>query len=234
MKICVISSIFPPYTRGGAETVAYAQARGLQEAGHAVFVISCAPWAGWVSFAGMRQTLEGLRVYRFTPLNLFSIFNIGKHPAFLRLIWHSIDMVNPHTYLVVRRILLQEKPELILTHNLKGLGYSVHLAIQHSKFVHRRAKWFHTIHDLGALHPTGLKIFGRENSWFQKNPLISLYARINKKLLGDPEVVISPSQFLLDEYRKAGFFPKSKTAVIRNPVMQLESSARIYPRQKRP
>ena len=190
---------------------------------HEVFVITCAPFAGWQSFAGKWEQLKLMRIFRFTPLNLFTIFNIARYSAILRLFWHLIDMVNPHTYFVVRRILLSEKPDLILTHNLKGLGYSVHLAIHHSRFikqfVKQHSRWLHTIHDMGALHPTGLKIWGREKSIFQKNPLVSLYARINRKLLGDPDVVISPSQFLLDEYRIRGFFPQSLTAVVRNPVL---------------
>lgn len=222
MKVCVISSIFPPFSRGGAETVAYSTAQAFAQEGHEVFVITCAPWSGRESLAGKWEQHNKHRVFSFTPLNLFSVFNIAKYPLLLRLFWHAIDMINPHTYLVVRRLLLQEKPDLILTHNLKGLGYTVHLAIHHSRFnkqfVKQRARWFHTLHDLGALHPTGLKIWGREKSLFQNNPLVALYAWINKKLLGDPDVVISPSQFLLDEYRARGFFPKSRTVVVRNPV----------------
>ncbi|MBI4135522.1 glycosyltransferase [Candidatus Uhrbacteria bacterium] len=244
MKICVISSIFFPYARGGAETAAEAAARAFVEHGHEVFVITVAPFEGRECFAGKWGTMKRsttnteheeprneIRVFRFTPLNLFTIFSIAKRPALLRMIWHLIDMVNPHTYLVVRRILLAEKPDLILTHNLKGLGYSVHLAVHHSRyikqFVKQKARWFHTLHDLGALHPTGLKLWGREKSLFQNNPLVALYAWINKKLLGDPDVIISPSQFLLDEYRKRGFFPKSRIAVVRNPVIFQKTENRI-------
>jgi glycosyltransferase involved in cell wall biosynthesis len=45
-----------------------------------------------------------------------------------------------------------------------------------------------------------------------------VYAFLMKKLIGSPDVVISPSQFLLDFYTNRGFFPKSKKVMLRNPV----------------
>ncbi len=229
MKVCIIHSIFPPYGRGGAETVAYASAAVFAQE-HEVLVITCAPFAGWKSFAGKWEVEVSryednqvrrypMRIFRFTPLNLFTIFNIGKYPALLRLIWHVIDMFNLHTYLVVRRILQEEKPDVILTHNLKGLGYTVPIAIRHTLHAIRSMRWLHTIHDMALLHPTGLRIWGQEKDIALINPIVRLYERVNRKLFGSPECVISPSQFLLAEYTSRGFFPKSKTAVVRNPAM---------------
>ncbi|OGL60990.1 hypothetical protein A3H10_03360 [Candidatus Uhrbacteria bacterium RIFCSPLOWO2_12_FULL_46_10] len=222
MKICVISAILPPYSRGGAESVAFVSMQAFSE--HEVFAISAEPFGGWHSIWGRwgnltRGKSRSLRVFRFAPINLFAIFNISKHNAIVRLLWHGLDMFNLHTYFVVRSILKREKPDLILTHNLKGLGYTVPAAIQHSKNKTHRPLWFHTVHDLGALHPTGLKIYGQENSFTQKMLLVSVYARLNAWLFGSPDVIISPSEFLLKEYQDKGFFPKSKTAIIRNPVI---------------
>jgi len=218
MKICIIASMFTPYARGGAETVAYTCASLFTKSGEVV-VITAAPWQGIRSLAGAWSIEDGIRVFRFTPFNLFSIFHIAKYPALLRLFWHVLDMFNPHTFLVVRKILRQEKPDLILTHNLKGLGYTIPMAIRYTLHATRYAtKWFHTLHDMALLHPTGLRIWLKEESFEQKNPFVSLYRWCTRKLFGSPEVVISPSQFLLNEYRARGFFKKSKTAVVRNPV----------------
>ncbi len=227
MKICLITSMFPPYTRGGAETAAYNVACIFVKAGHEVCVVSCAPFSGRASFAGKWEQANSLRIFRFTPLNLFTVFNIAKYPAFLRLLWHLLDMFNLHTYLVVRRILREEKPDLILTHNLKGLGYTVPLAIRYWLAVSGSCKWFHTLHDLALVHPTGLKIYGQEKNILQNNLLVSLYAWINKKLFGSPPIVISPSQFLLDEYNTRDFFAKSKKVVIRNPVNSFVSTPSV-------
>ena len=230
MKVLVISAILPPYNRGGAESVAYAAAKAFPE--HEVFAISVEPFLSWHSIFGHWDKIHGhdgrsIKVFRFTPLNFFSIFYIARHNALVRLFWHGLDMFNVHTYFMVRRVLRREKPDLILTHNLKGLGYTVPLAIRHSASGEYHPRWFHTIHDMGALHPTGLKIYGEENSFMQTMPLVRLYARLNAWLFGSPDVVISPSEFLLAEYKGKGFFKKSKTAIIRNPVIPNESTSAI-------
>lgn len=64
MRVCVINSIFSPHSRGGAEMVAEASARAFADGGHEVFVITCAPFEGWGSFAGKwegmtRRTTNG-------------------------------------------------------------------------------------------------------------------------------------------------------------------------------
>ncbi|MBI2551944.1 glycosyltransferase [Candidatus Uhrbacteria bacterium] len=251
MKVCIISSIFPPYARGGAEMVAEATARAFAEAGHAVFVITGAPFEGGKSLAGawqaqsmrtpsnspsergrndpisspargeVRRGGSAIRIFRFTPLNLFTYFSIAKYPPLLRLIWHLVDMFNPHTFLVVRRILYEEQPDLIVTRNLKGLGYTVPLAIRrYTLHVTRYTpKWFHGLHDLGALHPRGYMEWGKENAIRNPIPVVRLYRAICRKLLSGPDAVVAPSQFVLEEYNRAGFFPKAKKAVIPNPVV---------------
>jgi len=220
MKVCIIASIFHPYTRGGAEVVAQNAAMAFKQAGDEVFVITTMPWQGWSSLWPIIEEWQGIRIYRYYPLNIFSFLNIDQHNIFARFIWHVLDMFNLHTYFVARDILLEEKPHCIMTHNLKGLGYTVHLSMHHPAFLIYHPQWLHTIHDIGAIHPTGLLIHGQENAFLQKFFLARWYARINAKLLGSPNWVISPSQFLLDYYIQHGFFLKSKKVVIRNPVLR--------------
>ena len=62
-RILVVSNLFPPHVVGGAELVAYRQARRLQARGHKVNV-----FAGWVAPADQagRLTVEeedGLRIW---------------------------------------------------------------------------------------------------------------------------------------------------------------------------
>lgn len=212
MKVCIIASIFYPYTRGGAEVVAETAALAFKKAGDEVFVITAGPWQGRRSLNPQIEDWQGIKIYRFYPLNIFSFLNIGRHSAPMRLFWHLLDMFNLHTYFVARKILKNKKPDLIMTHNLKGLGYMIPRAIGNWK------KWFHTLHDIGALHPTGLKIWKKEKIWLQTNFLVKVYAWANQKLFGSPSAVISSSQFLMDEYINRDFFQQSRQAVIKNPV----------------
>jgi len=63
----------------------------------------------------------------------------------------------------------------------------------------------------------------KENSWRYTGLPTRVYTGIMKWLMGSPDVVISPSQFLLDFYEKRGFFRESKRIVLRNPVTVFSS-----------
>ncbi|MEK7607003.1 MAG: glycosyltransferase family 4 protein [Patescibacteria group bacterium] len=247
MKVCIIAAIFHPYTRGGAEVVAEVSARAFREAGHAVSLLTIGPWQGLRSLLPRRESWNGLpagkagmTLHRFFPLNLFSFLSISKHGVVARLIWHALDMFNVHTYCTVKKWLKREKPDLILTHNLKGIGYTVPAAIRSFQKLSptrytlhaTRSPWFHTLHDMGALHPTGLKIWRHEHECMQNNLLVRMYRRMNRRLFGSPDVVVSPSRFLLDEYLRAGFFAHSRCEVVKNPV-QADSIAASRPAHPR-
>ena len=211
-----------------------------------VFVISAMPFSGWASFAGKWEPLpptplpegEGrVRVFRFTPFNLFTIFNIVKYPPLLRIMWHIIDMFNLHTYLVARKILLREKPDLIITRNLKGLGYTIPLAIRYTLPAYRTGrhatryttKWIHTLHDESLLHPRGFMEWGKEGALRNPNPLVRIYRAAARHLFGSPNAIVAPSRFILNEYNAAQFFPRSKKFVVPNPVMDIANNSSISP-----
>jgi glycosyltransferase involved in cell wall biosynthesis len=83
----------------------------------------------------------------------------------------------------------------------------------------------HTIHDVQLVEPSGIILKAKEKTWRYNGFLTDVYAYLMKKLIGSPNVVISPSQFLLDFYTKRGFFPKSQKVMLRNPVPVQESVA---------
>jgi len=218
MKICVISNLYPPIFRGGAERVAERVVRGLVSASHDVFVISTKPWAGWKSFKPVATDENGVKVYRFYPANIFYYLNDFKHNVLWRAKWHFLDMFNCHSARVVKNILKQEKPDLVLTHNLMGIGFKIPRAIRGLGIKH-----IHTLHDVQLAVPSGLIISGREKSWEQRTWFRKIYEVVCRRLFGSPDVVISPSKWLLDFYLEKGFFKKSKKEVLPNPV------ERIYP-----
>ena len=84
MKICIISNLYPPFIRGGAEVVAAMQADGLKEAWQHVFVISTRPSQVKVvgnpilTSGAMATTVDavgGIDVYRFNPNNIYYYLN---------------------------------------------------------------------------------------------------------------------------------------------------------------
>ncbi len=264
MKICVISTLFSPYSRGGAELVAQRVAAGFLGRGDEVVIITARPFKGLRSLwphpspftlspegrgkkeeAPSRHAEEGVnpnprlslhgrglpagrvRVFRFFPLNICSFLNLGKLPAPLRLVWHLIDMFNLHTFFAVRAILKKERPNLVLSHNIKGLGYLAPLAIRSTGIRHA-----HTVHDVQLVEPSGLIFPTPPTPPLRKGRKGGvLYAWLCKKLFSSPTMVISPSKWLLDFYTSYGFFQNSKKAVIPNPVIFKEWTSHEGPHE---
>lgn len=214
MRIIIISGLYPPYGKGGAEAAAGGAAAEFASAGHEVAVITARPFAGLKSLAPEMAQEKGIRVYRFFPLNLFFYGNIGKHGFLLRALWHLFDLWNIHAYLMISKIIRREQPDLVLTHNIKGFGLilpSALLSVRRENNLHY--KWIHTLHDVQLFAPSGILKLGEENKLSHK-----IYSLLTRLLFCSPDVVTSPSKWLLDFYSERGFFSKSEKRVVRNPV----------------
>lgn len=209
MKICVISNLFPPYVRGGAERVADRIARSLVDRGHQVFVISTSPEADGV----LKSKENGMQIFRFRPKNIYHVLEDGQQPFWKRIIWHLIDLFGKSSANQVGQILLQEKPDLVLTHNLKGIGLTIPKSIRKAKLPH-----LHLLHDVQLVIASGMLINGEEKHWMNKSWLQEQYQTATRRALGSPDVIISPSKFLLDYHIRRGFFPESKTELLPNPA----------------
>jgi len=211
MKIGLINSLYKPYKRGGAEVVFTNIVKELKKEGHDVFVITISGKPNKTNF--FVTIMDNIRIYRFYPKNIFSFIEINSQPLWKRLIWLIIDTFNFHSAGQVKKILKVEKPDLVLSHNIKGLGYLTLRAIKSLKI-----KNIHTLHDVQLVNPSGLIIKGQE----KQNLLCKIFAKVSNKLIDSPSTVVSPSKWLLDFYKEYGFFKKSKEIVIPNPVI-LES-----------
>jgi glycosyltransferase involved in cell wall biosynthesis len=226
MKICIISNLYEPYARGGAEQVVKNNITGLIRAGHEVVLITTKPFDVETGFKPIYTTttetgfkpvstiFNNFKTYRFYPLNIFYYLNDHKHTAPIRLIWHFLDMFNLHSYFVVKKILKNEKPDIVHTHNLKGIGYLIPKAIKSLKIKH-----IHTLHDIQLASPSGLMIKGEENNWQQNSLPVKLYTFICRKLFNQVDYVISPSKWLLSYYLEKKFFTNSQTIVLNNPIV---------------
>ncbi len=213
MKIGIISNLYPPGARGGAELVAQRIADELYCRGHEVFVVSTEPFSGIKSIS-LHQTAKHLgKVYRFFPPNLYHIKNDRNKSVFKKVAWHLIDLVSGHAPAVINRIIEKEQPDVIISHNLKGFGLRASKAIQKNCVFH-----IHTLHDLQLTLPSGLMIFGKEKNVVNMSPARWMYEAGVKNAIGTPDIVLSPSQFLMDAYKERGFFKKSKVKIFQNPT----------------
>ncbi len=225
MKIGIISNIYPPFIRGGAEVIAAMQAEGLKKNWQHVFAISTRPNNVKVIGAPLfeidfakisHDEINEVSVFRFTPFNIYYYLDDFKHPGFIRFIWHILDIFNLFSYFAIKKILAKEKPDVIITHNIMGIGFLIPLLLRRLKIKH-----VHVVHDVQLVSPSGLILQGKENAAEHKFFKYLGYIKLMKKLFASPAVVISPSKFLLDFYNKHNFFPKSKKVVLANPTKGL-------------
>lgn len=214
MKIGIVSNLYPPVARGGAEQIAHRVAHELHVRGHQVFVVSTQrERAYWPRVT--ESHVE--RIYRFHPFNLYHPLDDHRYPFPARAAWHLVDLFSRHAERALGRVLDAEKPDVVLTHNLKGFGMQSVRAIRS-----RRIRHVHTLHDVQLSIPSGLLIYGKECQWPSETFVQRWYETQMKNVVGSPDVVISPSRFLSEFYRVRGFFPKSHVEVIPNPAPTIE------------
>ncbi len=217
MKLVLITNLYEPYARGGAEVIVKRTALELLKLGHDVSIITAKPWSGLSSLKPEKEEMNnGIKMIRYYPLNIFFYRNDGNWPLFFRFIWHFFDLVNVVSAITVKKILLSEKPDLILTHNLIGLGFLLPKVIKQTKIKH-----IHVLHDIQLAIRSGVMKQGEEQAWFVSGFIARMYQGIVKALFGSPDICISPSKFLRDFYEKLGYFPDSQKEVIQNPIDQL-------------
>jgi len=234
MKIGIINNLYPPYRRGGTEVVVEKQVKELLRRGNDVFVITVRPLFGQLNEQDGSRTESGasertesgasgrLKIYRFYPWNIFSFYYIDKFPAVLRLLWHGFSMFNLHSYFKIKHILKQEKPDLVYAHNLTGIGYLIPRLIKKMGI-----RYIQTIHDVALVYPSGLLIWGEENSWLNTFFLTRWWQCLSRYLFNSPDEVIFPSQWLMEFYQSRGFFRQSKVKVVKNFNLEIRRLNRL-------
>ncbi len=238
MKICLVSNVYGEFARGGAERVAEQEARALAQAGHDVVIVTggpkrdvppgvCLPGEPWLcptsggpddvaaayAAAARRAAKPGEpRVIRYHAPNLYFYSDGAKHGLVTRFFWHLVDMTNAKSAATFAQVLRLEKPDVVHTHNLMGLGFRIPELLRRLGLRH-----VHTVHDVQLLHPSGLLPAAG------KPPLVSrlamaAYVPLMRRLMGSPATVLFPSRALADMHEKRGFFAGSRRIVLPNPA----------------
>lgn len=200
MTICLINNLYKPYTRGGAEKVLETIHDNLERLGHRVVVISSEP--RFISSG--KKNVNNHRIKSF-------YYNLGKMPVFFRLFWHFYDMFDIFSALRIKNILKQEKPDLVITNNLKGISFLLPLFINRLKIRH-----VHILHDIQLLHPSGLMMYGQEKTI--DSVAARIYQSVSRYFFSFSGKIISPSKWLLDLHLRKKFFQKNKTEIVPNPI----------------
>lgn len=201
MRVALFHCIYKPDYRGGAEVVVENIAQAIKKSGRDIFVVS-------VGRSDRHEIVDGIDVFRIKPFNLFNFLDINRQPAWKRLLWHIIDLANDVQTWKIFKLLVKERPDLIITNNIKGLGYGVPLLAKLMNIKH-----IHIIHDMQLIHPSGLYQEGQRLNFLEKTYLV--FCRI---LFSSPYKVIFPSSHIRDTYDRLGFFKSSIKVVSSNPL----------------
>jgi glycosyltransferase involved in cell wall biosynthesis len=213
LRILVVSNFFPPYTVGGAEIVAYRQARGLRARGHEVTILSgersteTNP-AGRLDF----DTHDGLPVYRLSMRSLEPDLNFYWSSAARRL----------------RAVIAANRIEVVHFHNTMGLGANLIPAAKDAG-----ARCVVTLHDHWGfcLRATLLRKDGAACANYEEcaqchvtiQPAngVVVPTRLRRDYvawcLSHADKLITPSAYLAGAYAEAGF-PADSIAVISNGI----------------
>ncbi len=138
-----------------------------------------------------------------------------KRSCLVRFFYHLRDHIAVHPSTAE---IQAWKPDRLLTHNLTGVGFRTSAVLQVSGI-----PWIHVLHDVQLFVPSG-----RLTSWMPVTLFQRFCACLRHIVMGDPQVVISPTEILLTAHRTRGFFRTSKMCVIPNPA----PTSQILPRTR--
>jgi len=219
MRVLIVSNLYGRLARGGAERVVEIEAAGLRERGHEVAVVSGVPSVGrksGVTGIGHEVGSDGTELFTYFPPNTCFYTELSGRSWLGRLIWHWLDIFNWRSANILARLVTDWRPDIVHTHNLMGLGFAIPAKLRQSGIRH-----VHTVHDVQLLHPSGLLPSGWTGPrWLHERAYIWLM----RQMMGSPETVPWPSEFVRDLHLRFGFFPHSRQVLLRNPVSAVRST----------
>ncbi len=203
MKICLISNLYEPYVLGGAEVYVQRIARELAR-DNEVTVITQQPFSGPASLRAKAEVEDGVKVYRFYPLNFYFTYYSSQAPQWKTPFWHLLNLWNPHPYQVIRGILKKEKPDIVHSHITGGFSLSVYSAVKSLGYPH-----IHTCHGYALLSPWSAlmrrgRVISRFNFWDRQ------FMKISRFFSRSVDLALFSSQFTMDMHLKNQFFLDSK------------------------
>lgn len=200
MKICLISNLYPPNVLGGAEVSVKKVSEELVKRGHEVIVIT-------TQFNDKKiEIINGVKIYQIDPLNIYAIYDHPNKTVFLKPLWHIIDLWNPYDDAIIKKILKRENPDVVHIHNFKGLSIS---SFAPAKSLNIPIVF--TAHDYSLICMRA-NLLNSSGEICKNTPLTcKIYNKIQKQLVKNkPDLLISPSQFVINKLRSNGLFQDVK------------------------
>ncbi len=201
MRIAVLTNSYPPDARGGSGRIAQLQADWLTNHDYEVKI--------WVPqpFSDTANT----QLTSFKCQTSVAYPELANHHPFRRLIFHFEDLA-PNAELVEN--IRAYKPDVLITHNLTGCGWATPELLRKAGI-----RWVHILHDVQMIEPSG-QIQAQEPFTALRRIWYQFWSRKRSKNFGKPDIVISPSKWLLNYHRNFDLFQATEAKVIPNPIQK--------------
>lgn len=203
MKICLVNSLYHPYSHGGAERSVQFLAESLLSCGHKPIVVT-------LGEGESLQEINGVVVYTIRLANLYWPFRDITSKRLIKPIWHVVDSFNPVMARKVARILEIEKPDIVHCNNLGGFSVAIWLEIKK-----RNIPLVHTLRDYYLLCPR-TSMFKNARNCEKQCLICSIYSMPKKMLSSAVDCVVGISEFILHKHLDFGLFPSAKRFTVHN------------------
>lgn len=205
MKICYISNMYPPAILGGAEIIVQKMAQAMKKRGHEVIVIT-------TSADNQQHIIDNdeIKVYQLNTTRLYQPYQQTQVNGIKKPLWHLFDLWNNKTKKKVTKILKKEDVDIVHLNNYKGLSMAIFDVTSNLNI-----PLVFESHDFSLICPRANLI--RANNTLCKKPnfICSQYINIQRKLLDDNvDLLIAPSNFMINKYHENGFFNNTKSTKI--------------------
>lgn len=197
MKICFLSNLYPPNVLGGAEIVVEKMAKSMIERGHEVIVITTSP-----DEEDHILEEDSVKIFQLNTTRLYPTYKQTEPQGFKKPLWHLFDLWNGATLSAVKDILVRESVDIVHINNFKGLSLSCFKAGKDLNI-----PVVYESHDFSFICPRANLIRGNNSLCEKRNFICNEYVNIQRRLLDDNvDLLISPSQFMIDKFHDNNFF----------------------------
>jgi len=215
MKVVLLNTLYAPNVLGGTERVVQTLAESLLTRGHQPVVVCTGAERGI-----HRGVVAGVPVYSIGLQNIYPLLPRDRRHALAKPVWHAMDTANFMMAKLFGRILDDERPDVVHTHNLTGFSAFAWSAAQN-----RRVPIVHTLHDYYLLCPRST-MFANGTNCTHRHVTCALYSWPRLKLSSHVRAVVGVSRFVLDRHLSLGAFPHAEPFLIGNPCAPVRRDAK--------
>ncbi|NLH39209.1 MAG: glycosyltransferase family 4 protein [Elusimicrobia bacterium] len=200
MKILIINTFYKPYNLGGAERVCEYMVNGFINEGNEVSVLTTCNKKEAIK----TEMIDFANVIRLPIKNIYWPYNKKQPPSFKRFVWHTIDVYNPFMARAVEKVLIKEKPDVAVCHNLTGFSASIWKVLKKNNI-----PMIQVLHDLYSICPKS-NMFNGMDACKKRCFKCSFFRFVHPYLSSDVDAVVGVSRFVLDKHLDYGLFKNAK------------------------